>query len=289
MASKKNSSSLYKSIINSIPKLQLGNDKEVMLPAQVKKEKTRFKAGPSKLITLISLVVLLGLVKLFNLDGRLKNWFNDYQSQFQQPAPEAIEVGTVCNLLMELEEKKSILLQDPEDKVLEQLDTMILGGLDVDSVDAVMLQTDEIGGAVAAIDLNELVYFETLTQERARLMFYNGNSQLYDLGSVLQLIRDQDKCHFFQSVSFEGQAYEYFNILYTDVFEKVNCKEGIFYRARLNIAESNDPAVRTLLNCGTDLFSSYIYQKTRRRLEFLNPNSDYSYRTEVTGEECGCG
>lgn len=108
------------------------------------------------------------------------------------------------------------------------------------------------------------------------------------MGAVLQLIRDQDKCHFFQAVAFEGQTYEYFNILYTESFEKINCEGGPFYRARLNIDASDDPATRLLINCGTDLFSAYIYQKTRQRLEFLNPNSDYFYRREWFGVGCDC-
>ncbi|PHN02013.1 hypothetical protein [Flavilitoribacter nigricans] len=287
MEGKKSSEHQYKSVFSKISNLQFGK-REVAVPTQINQRKTTSKGRSSKWITLLGLIVLLGVVKLFNLDGRLKDWFNGYQSQFQQPAPEAIEAGTVCNLLIALEEEKSILLQDHEEQVMDRLDTMILQGLSPHAIDSSLQQAERVGEATATIDINELVYFEALTQERARLLFADGRSEVYDLSGVLQLIRDRDKCHFFQAVSFEGQAYEYFNILYTEGFEKVSCQQGTFFRARLNISESEDPAVRILRHCGTDLFSSYIYQKTRRRLEFLNPNSDYSYRTEVLGEGCGC-
>ncbi|MCB0632636.1 MAG: hypothetical protein KDD15_23020, partial [Lewinella sp.] len=232
-------------------------------------------------------ITLLGLAKLFHVDDRLESWWNDYERSFREPAPEPIEQGTVCHLLTHLDEQESILLLDPEAAVEARMDTMVQSW-NLDSIEVMIQRARTAHGAVAQIDINELVYFEALTQDRARLIFYDGSSEVHDLGAVLQLIRDRDKCHFFQAVSFEGQAYEYFNILYTEAFEKVNCDAGTYYLARLNVTAGGDPAARAIVNCGTDLFSHYIYQKTRRRLESLNPSSDFSYRRELEWHDCVC-
>lgn len=285
----KSSGNLYKRIIKGLPSLQFKFG--TALPAKTtdtNTEKSKSAADWMKYVTLLIVIALFALMKVFQLDTRLQTWLEEYDRSFREAPREAVQVGTVCDLLFHLDEQESILLQEPEDIAALQMDTLSPAAWSTDSFDVLVQRARDVIDEVAQIDINELVYFEALTQNRARLLFADGSSEVFDLGAVIQWVRDRDKCKFFQAVSFEGEAYEYFNILYTEAFEKVNCETGTYYRARLNISDSTDPSVRILLNCGTDLFSTYIYQKTRRRLEGLNPNADFSYRRELQWEDCVC-
>ena len=124
--------------------------------------------------------------------------------------------------------------------------------------------------------------------QRARVVFSDGNCEVFELAHVLRLLKEKDNCHLFQAISHKGQAYEYFNIMYTEYFEKIKCDEGIFYRARLNISKARCPAGHSLINCGTDFFSAHIYNKLRRRLEYMDPNNSYRYRREYELYPCRC-
>lgn len=179
------------------------------------------------------------------------DWPMQMESQFKvmnDPAP--AEEGTVCDLFRELEATNSPLLDDPNVKVLYQEHSISESGLETEikvisrglgTVTPALPEEVEIRHDVSEINLDELIHFEALTQGRARLIFADGNCEIYDMGAVLRLVKERDECHLFQAVPFQGQNYEYFNIMYTEAFEKITCEEGTFYRARLNISTARCP------------------------------------------------
>ncbi|MCB0632652.1 MAG: hypothetical protein R2824_33085 [Saprospiraceae bacterium] len=251
--------------------------------------------------TLAAAVVLA--LKIYFLGG----WPLESEYKFKvldEPAPAA--EGTVCDLFRELETKKSVLLKQPGEQVLYQQDSVLESGVEVsmtikrfgvdgDSTEEelsteaeTLLQKITGPTSIEDINLEELIHFEAMNNGQARLSFADGTCELYDLGDVLRLLREKDDCHLFQAIPYQGQKYEYFNILYTESFEKIHCDEGTFYRARLNISKARCPSVHSLMNCGTDFFSKHIYNKLRKRLEYMDPNNSYAYRREFELFPCTC-
>ncbi|PHN02180.1 hypothetical protein CRP01_33125 [Flavilitoribacter nigricans DSM 23189 = NBRC 102662] len=237
-------------------------------------------------------------VKVYLFGG----WPMSVEYQFKVlDAPGPAAEGTVCDLFRELEAEASSLLQKPGEHVFFQQDSVLENGVKTSMMiksygfeeatqdtDAEAQSERPARPSVDDIDLDELIHFEAMTHGQARLIFADGNCEIYNLGAVLRLLREKDECHLFQAIPFEGKNYEYFNILYTESFEKINCEEGTFFRARLNISKARCPSVHSLLNCGTDFFSKHIYSKLRKRLEYMDPNNSYAYRREYELFPCKC-
>lgn len=147
-------------------------------------------------------------------------------------------------------------------------------------------QTD---GRRPFIDLDQIVYYEKMTQNRVRVLYHDGSCDIYRWKELLQTIQQEEACQQFQSAPRDGVATEYINLHYITFFEKVKCASKELYRARLGLAEgiSPDCATGRMINdFGVGLFSVYVYRKLRHLMEELNPHVDYRYRRVVMGGEC---
>ena len=306
MEDEKSSGTQYKSRWSWLPKLQFGKS-----GAEVPAKSDEVPITPRKKrpwwVRAIRWAVATAFVlaiKVYFFGG----WPVDAEYSFKvHDAPAPAAEGTVCDLFRELEEQESVLLDNPGEEIIYREDSILENGtitsfvikrygVGEDTLDesagkseAEILREQLTGPTpLEEIDLNELIHFEAMTHGQARLIFADGNCEMYDLGAVLRLLRDKDECHLFQAIPFEGKKYEYFNILYTESFEKINCEEGTFYRARLNISKARCPSVHGLMNCGTDFFSKHIYSKLRKRLEYMDPNNSYEYQREFELFPCKC-
>ncbi|PHN01882.1 hypothetical protein [Flavilitoribacter nigricans] len=202
--------------------------------------------------------------------------------------PDVLAEGSACDLFRELKAQQSALLDTPGEKILYHTDTVAENGVRTTMEIKTTVGKGVRLGNAADVNLDDLIHFEILTQQQARLVFSDGTCDVYDLGGVLRLVQEKDKCHLFQAITQDGVTYEYFNIMYTESFEKIKCEEGTFYRARLSISKAKCPAGNSLVNCGTDFFSRHVYNKLRKQLEFMDPNVDYKYRREYELYPCKC-
>ena len=301
----KNEKTQYRNKWSWWPKIGLSGSSGELPVKQETEDTTKRKKRPWWVLALrwgLATAVVLA-VKIYFFGG----WPMGAEYKFKvldDPAPAA--EGTVCDLFRELENKESVLLEKPGEQVLYQQDSVLEGGVEVTmtikryGIDEDSTEEEVITEAeqllqqlteptpIENINLEELIHFEAMTNGQARLSFADGTCEVYDLGDVLRLLREKDECHLFQAIPYQGQKYEYFNILYTESFEKIHCDEGIFYRARLNISKARCPSVHSLMNCGTDFFSKHIYSKLRKRLEYMDPNNSYAYRREFELFPCTC-
>lgn len=294
----------YRNAFSWLPKLKLGGSKEVVgteSESSVQQSETSVETVRKKKPwwvhairwTIATIIVLA--IKVYFLGGWPMS--GEYKFKVKNEAAAAVE-GTVCDLFRELEEERSTLLQKPGEQVIFQKDTVSESGVESSLVitsrspvpEEASLEEEAIEhrAALEDINLDDLIHFEAMANGQARLIFKDGNCELYDLGAVLRLLDEQDECHLFQAIPYEGKKYEFFNIMYTEAFEKIVCEEGTFYRARLDITKARCPSVHSLLSCGTDFFSGHIYRKLRQRLEYMNEGISYKFKKTYELYPCKC-
>ncbi len=311
MEDEKNGRTQYKSRWRWLPKMGLGKSGDGVPTKREATDQPLRKKRPwwVRALRWALAAALVLAVKIYFFGG----WPVGAEYSFKvldEPAP--VAEGTVCDLFRELEAGQSTLLDKPGEQVIYRQDSVLEDGTEISMMikrygaeeegeeveeaapEVTISEAEALFNHLTAppgvedIDLNELIHFEAMMQGQARLIFADGSCEVYDLGEVLRLLQEKDECHLFQAIPFEGKKYEYFNILYTESFEKINCEEGTFYRARLNISKARCPSVHSLLNCGTDFFSKHIYNKLRKRLEYMDPNNSYKYKREYELFPCKC-
>lgn len=138
------------------------------------------------------------------------------------------------------------------------------------------------------VNVDRLVYYERLTQDKVRLIYDNGACEIFNFENLLFNIQEYQDCGQFPGIPDQGEVYEYVNLLYIESFDKVICDDQELYRIKLGVDHSSCSALRSLEDCGVGLFSFYVYRQLRKKLEELNPHSSFKYRRTVELVGCDC-